>query len=123
MDFVDNQIDPSTGTIQGRALIQNPNGYLIPGLFARVRLLGSGEYAALLIHEAAVLTDLSANLNAPQWPVRLMALTLLAKAQPETFGPVLDWTARHDPQWLNRRMAVALGATPPETDAAAGDKP
>ena len=57
MDFVDNQIDPSTGTIQGRALIQNPNGYLIPGLFARVRLLGSGEYAALLIHEAAVLTD------------------------------------------------------------------
>ena len=57
MDFVDNQIDPATGTIQGRALISNPDGYLIPGLFARVRLLGSGEYDALLIHEAAVLTD------------------------------------------------------------------
>ncbi len=57
MDFVDNRIDPATGTIQGRALIQNPDGYLIPGLFARVRLLGSGEYDALLIHEAAVLTD------------------------------------------------------------------
>ena len=57
MDFVDNQIDPATGTIQGRALIDNPDGYLIPGLFARVRLLGSGEYQAVLIHEAAVLTD------------------------------------------------------------------
>lgn len=57
MDFVDNQVDPTTGTIQGRALIKNPNGFLIPGLFARVRLLGSGEYDALLIHEAAVLND------------------------------------------------------------------
>ncbi|MEO1204036.1 MAG: efflux RND transporter periplasmic adaptor subunit [Pseudomonadota bacterium] len=57
MDFVDNQIDPATGTIRGRALIDNPDGYLIPGLFARVRLLGSGEYEALLIHEAAVLND------------------------------------------------------------------
>ncbi len=57
MDFVDNQVDPATGTIQGRAVIDNPNGYLIPGLFARVRLLGSGQYEALLIHEMAVLTD------------------------------------------------------------------
>ena len=57
MDFVDNQIDPATGTIQGRALIDNPDGFLIPGLFARVRLLGSGEYEAVLINEAAVLTD------------------------------------------------------------------
>lgn len=57
MDFVDNQIDPATGTIQGRALIQNPDGFLIPGLFARVRLLGSGQYSALLINDMAVLTD------------------------------------------------------------------
>ncbi|MEM8982422.1 MAG: efflux RND transporter periplasmic adaptor subunit [Pseudomonadota bacterium] len=57
MDFVDNQIDPATGTIQGRAVLENSNGYLIPGLFARVRLLGSGEYDALLIRETAILTD------------------------------------------------------------------
>lgn len=57
MDFVDNQVDPQTGTIQGRAVIPNPDGYLIPGLFARVRLLGSGAHEAVLIHEAAVLTD------------------------------------------------------------------
>ncbi len=57
MDFVDNTVDPSTGTIQGRALIPNPDGFLIPGLFARVRLIGSSGYEALLVDEAAVLTD------------------------------------------------------------------
>lgn len=57
MDFVDNQIDPETGTIQGRALIPNPDGYLIPGLFARVRLLGGIPHEAVLINDAAVLTD------------------------------------------------------------------
>lgn len=57
MDFVDNSVDPSTGTIQGRALIDNPDGFLIPGLFARVRLLGSSEYEALLIRESSIMTD------------------------------------------------------------------
>lgn len=57
MDFVDNAVDPSTGTIRGRAILDNPDGLLIPGLFTRVRLLGSGEYDALLIHDMAVLTD------------------------------------------------------------------
>ncbi|MEL7022804.1 MAG: efflux RND transporter periplasmic adaptor subunit [Pseudomonadota bacterium] len=57
MNFVDNRVDPATGTIQGRAELPNPDGYLIPGLFARVRLLGSGTYEALLVHKAAILTD------------------------------------------------------------------
>jgi len=57
MDFVDNRVDPSTGTIQGRALLPNEDGFLIPGLFARVRLIGSAEHEELLIHEAAILTD------------------------------------------------------------------
>jgi membrane fusion protein, multidrug efflux system len=57
MDFVDNQIDPSTGTIRARAVVSNADGKLTPGLFARVRLIGSGERNALLIHDAAVLTD------------------------------------------------------------------
>ena len=35
----------------------NPDGSLTPGLFARVRLLGTREYAVLLIHDMAVLTD------------------------------------------------------------------
>ncbi|MEM6819907.1 MAG: efflux RND transporter periplasmic adaptor subunit [Pseudomonadota bacterium] len=57
MNFVDNQVDAATGTIQGRAELPNPDGFLIPGLFARVRLLGSGSYEALMVHEAAILTD------------------------------------------------------------------
>ena len=42
MDFVDNQIDRGTGTIQGRAVVPNPDGLLAPGLFVRLRLIGSG---------------------------------------------------------------------------------
>lgn len=57
MDFVDNAVNPDTGTIRGRAIVPNPDGVFTPGLFARVRLLGASQVAALLIHEQAVLTD------------------------------------------------------------------
>ena len=46
MDFVDNQIDRGTGTIQGRGIVPNPDGLLAPGLFVRLRLIGSGKYRA-----------------------------------------------------------------------------
>lgn len=57
MDFVDNRLDPSTGTIEGRAILPNPDGLLTPGLFVRLRLLGSGEYQAVLIPDQAIGTD------------------------------------------------------------------
>ena len=57
MDFVDNVVDPDTGTIRGRAVVPNPEGILTPGLFVRLRLLGTTQTDALLIHEQAVLTD------------------------------------------------------------------
>ncbi len=57
MDFVDNKLNPATGTIRARAVLPNPDGALTPGLFARVRLLGESQKDALLIHEQAVLTD------------------------------------------------------------------
>jgi multidrug efflux system membrane fusion protein len=57
MDFVDNSLDPASGTIQARAVLPNPDGIFTPGLFARVRLLGDSQTDALLIHEQAVLTD------------------------------------------------------------------
>lgn len=57
MDFVDNQVNPETGTIRGRAVVPNPDGVFTPGLFARVRLLGASEVSAMLVHEQAVLTD------------------------------------------------------------------
>jgi RND family efflux transporter MFP subunit len=59
VDFVDNQLNPQTGTIRARAVLENKNGQFTPGLFARVQLLGSGEYQAILIDDRAVNTDQS----------------------------------------------------------------
>lgn len=57
MDFVDNRVDEATGTMQGRAVVPNPDGVLTPGLFARVQLLGEGPYEAILVPDAAIGTD------------------------------------------------------------------
>ena len=54
MDFVDNIIDKSSGTIRGRAVFSNPDSVFTPGMFARVRVPGSPSYAALLIPDAAI---------------------------------------------------------------------
>jgi RND family efflux transporter MFP subunit len=57
MDFVDNVIDRSTGTIRGRAVFRNPNGVFTPGMFARVRVPASPPYQALLVPDAAIGTE------------------------------------------------------------------
>ncbi|KOC89288.1 efflux RND transporter periplasmic adaptor subunit [Winslowiella iniecta] len=57
LDFLDNQLNASTGTIRMRALLDNRQRLFTPGLFARVRLPGSAEFSATLIDDKAVLTD------------------------------------------------------------------
>jgi len=57
IDFVDNQVDVNTGTVQIRAVFTNPTTLLTPGLFARVRIPASGRYQALLIPDEAVNAD------------------------------------------------------------------
>jgi RND family efflux transporter MFP subunit len=57
--FVDNQVDPRTGTIRVRAALENKDGYLTPGLFARVRLQGRSSHRAVLVDDRAVGTDQS----------------------------------------------------------------
>jgi RND family efflux transporter MFP subunit len=57
MDFVDNVIDRSTGTIRGRAVFANSNGVFTPGMFARVRVPGSAPYEGLLVPDAAIGTE------------------------------------------------------------------
>ena len=57
VDFLDNQVARTTGTIRVRALLDNADRQFTPGLFARVQLLGSGQFNAMLIDEKAVLTD------------------------------------------------------------------
>ncbi|HYJ11466.1 MAG TPA: efflux RND transporter periplasmic adaptor subunit [Polyangiaceae bacterium] len=58
MNFLDNQVDPSTGTIHGRAVFRNADRSLTPGLFVRLRLIGTGSYRGVLIQDRAVGTDL-----------------------------------------------------------------
>mgnify|MGYP002656221122 CR=1 FL=1 len=59
MNFLDNQVDPRTGTIRGRAVFDNRDGRFTPGLYARLKLVGSASYDAELIRDEAVGTDLS----------------------------------------------------------------
>jgi RND family efflux transporter MFP subunit len=59
MVFLDNELDPATGTIHARGLFANPDRRFTPGMFARVKLVGSGRYDALLINDSAVGTDQS----------------------------------------------------------------
>jgi membrane fusion protein, multidrug efflux system len=59
LDFIDNQVDATTGTIRARAALANPDGRYTPGLFARVRLVGGQEHDSVLIEDRAVGTDLS----------------------------------------------------------------
>lgn len=57
MDFVDNTIDRSSGTIRGRASFSNPDAVLTPGMFGRIRVPGSPTYNALLLPDAAIGTE------------------------------------------------------------------
>jgi membrane fusion protein, multidrug efflux system len=59
LDFIDNQVDATTGTIRARAALANPDGRYTPGLFARVRLVGGEDRDSVLIEDRAVGTDLS----------------------------------------------------------------
>lgn len=59
MTFVDNQVDPRTGTIRARASFANEHGYLTPGLFARVKLLGHDSHRVVLVDDRAIGTDQS----------------------------------------------------------------
>jgi multidrug efflux system membrane fusion protein len=61
MNFVDNVLNPKTGTIRGRAVFDNKDGFLIPGFFGRLRLFG-GEHEALLVPDGAVASDQSSKI-------------------------------------------------------------
>jgi RND family efflux transporter MFP subunit len=82
IDFVDNQVDVNTGTVQIRCVFANPTTILTPGLFALTRIPASERYQALLIPDAAVNTDqnerylliVGANDVVQQRPVKLGAL-------------------------------------------------
>jgi RND family efflux transporter MFP subunit len=59
LNFIDNQVARTTGTIRARAVFPNPDGFLTPGQFGRIRVPGSDAYQALLIPDDAIVTDQS----------------------------------------------------------------
>jgi multidrug efflux system membrane fusion protein len=61
LNFIDNRVDATTGTIRARAVFANPDGRFTPGLFARIRLVGGTETDTVLIEERAIGTDLGRN--------------------------------------------------------------
>ncbi|MGE0745781.1 MAG: efflux RND transporter periplasmic adaptor subunit [Rhodospirillales bacterium] len=58
MDFVDNRLDPDSGTMRGRAVLPNPDLFLTPGMFGRIAIPGSGRYRAVLVPDEAIGADL-----------------------------------------------------------------
>ena len=84
MDFVDNALDTGSGTIRGRAVVRNPDNILTPGMYGRLRLLGSGAYTALLVPDAAVSADQSDKV--------VMVADANDKAAPRkvVLGPIVD---------------------------------
>lgn len=59
MNFLDNRLDVGTGSLRGRAIVNNHDLSILPGQFARLRVVASGEYEALLIPDTAVVADQS----------------------------------------------------------------
>jgi membrane fusion protein, multidrug efflux system len=57
LDFLDNRVDQATGTIRGRALVENADLFLTPGLFGRIGIPGSPSYQGVLVPDEAIATD------------------------------------------------------------------
>lgn len=84
MDFLDNRLDVGTGTLRGRALVPNQDLSILPGQFARVGVIASGAYDALLLPDAAVATDQSRKI------VFVVKGDNTVEARPVTLGPLDD---------------------------------
>jgi membrane fusion protein, multidrug efflux system len=82
MDFLDNRLDVSTGTLRGRAVIPNKDFSILPGQFGRVRLIGSAPYEALLVPDTAIATDQSRKI------VFVVRDDDTVEAKPVTLGPL-----------------------------------
>ena len=84
IESFDNRLDPDTGSILVRALFQNDNGRIVPGLFARIRIPLSEKHDAVLVDERAISTD-----QANKFVLTLTSTNTVAY-QPVQLGPLID---------------------------------
>jgi RND family efflux transporter MFP subunit len=95
LNFVDNKVDRSSGTIRVRAEFPNPKQLLTPGEFGRIRIPGSEPYQAILVPDAAIVTD----------QARKVVMTVAAD------GTVVPKLVRPGPHHGNLRI-IRSGLTP-----------
>jgi membrane fusion protein, multidrug efflux system len=125
IDFLDNRLDASTGTLRGRAVIPNKDLSILPGQFGRVRLIASAPYEALLVPDTAIATDQARKI------VFVVKDDNTVEAKPVVLGP-LDQGLRVVREGLDpndrvvvdglQRVRVGAKVTPHEAKAAAGGK-
>lgn len=84
MDFLDNALDPNSGTIRGRAVFDNPDLFLTPGTFGRLRLAGVPLHDATMVPDAAILSDQSNKI------VMTVTADGTVVPKPVVLGPVVD---------------------------------
>jgi RND family efflux transporter MFP subunit len=131
LDFSDNRLDPGTGTLRARAILDNKAGLFSPGMFARVRLAGSAKYTALLLPDEAIGTDQSSKF------VYVVGEDAVAQRRVVQLGPLIeglrvvrqgvaaeDWViikgtqrARSGQKVVARREQLLLSANPRMIDA------
>jgi membrane fusion protein, multidrug efflux system len=123
MDFIDNRLDVSTGTLRSRAVIPNKDLSILPGQFGRVRLIGSAPYEALLLPDTAVATDQSRKI------VFVVKDDNTVEAKPVTLGPldeglrvIRDGLKPEDKVIVNGLQRARVGAKVTPQTAPAGSK-
>jgi membrane fusion protein, multidrug efflux system len=83
MDFIDNQLNARSGTLRGRAVFDNKDELLYPGLFARIQLFG-GDVDAMLVPDSAVISDQARKI------VFAVGADNVVKPLPVTLGTLVD---------------------------------
>src|ERR1700676_1201902 len=126
MDFLDNRLDVSTATLRGRAVVDNHDLSILPGQFARVRVLGSAPYEGLLLPDAAIATDQSRKI------VFVVKDDNSVEARPVTLGAIDDGLRvvkeglKPDDNVIVdglQRARIGAKVSPPRAAAPGGPKP
>ncbi len=121
IDFVDNAIDRSSGTIRGRAEFKNPDGRLTPGMFGRIQITVSAPAVAVLVPDSAIATEQVRKF------VYVLSKDDVVNPKYVTLGPVVDGLRvitsgldANDTVVVNGLMRVRPGAKVSPENAASG---
>jgi len=125
IDFVDNAIDRSSGTIRGRAIFTNADGKLTPGMFGRIQLSTSEPTAALLVPDAAIATEQVRKFVYVVGPDNVATPKYVTPGQIVDGMRVVEGIEPNDKVIVNGLMRIRPGVkvTPQEAPAATGSTP